>query len=146
MWNEIRDDKDLKEFMKLMNNFHDSCVKEMRYYSGAYVNSNLSMYPVNDKRELYMIIQRQYEEYPVIEMKFTGLKYLKLFPIDEKYTCEILDSAMILKDNEILWCDSGEISENDMDSYEGIIISAKELRWRPLENGLGSGVIYKTDK
>ena len=104
-WNEITDENSLKEFMERVSFFHDSCIKEMHYLSGAYVNENLDMYPVNDRRILRVIIQRQYEEDSMIEMEFQGLKYLKLFPEDERYSCEILDSNIILKEDCIIWSD-----------------------------------------
>ncbi len=57
MWNEITTEKDLNSFMDVMCYFHDSCLKEIKYISGAYVNEKLSMIPVNDKR----ILKRQFE-------------------------------------------------------------------------------------
>ena len=73
-WNEITDENSLKEFMERVSFFHDSCIKEMHYLSGAYVNENLDMYPVNDRRILRVIIQRQYEEDSII----SGIKILKV--------------------------------------------------------------------
>ena len=75
-WNEITDENSLKEFMERVSFFHDSCIKEMHYLSGAYVNENLDMYPVNDRRILRVIIQRQYEEDSMIEI--SGIKILKV--------------------------------------------------------------------
>ena len=83
MWNEIENEKDLNSFMDAMYCFHDSCLKEIKYISGAYVNEKLGMLPVNSQRILNMIIQRQFENPSVVEMQFVGLKYLKLFPNDE---------------------------------------------------------------
>ena len=116
MWIEIVDEKDLKKFMENVEFFHDSCIKEIKYLSGAYVNENLSMYAVNDQRILSVIIQRQYKNNSMFEMEFRGLKYLRLFPIDDQYTCEILDSTMIIKEDCIYWCDCGEMSETDIDN------------------------------
>ena len=65
MWNEIVDEKDIQNFMNKVIFFHDSCIKELRYSSGAYVTSDLRMYPINDKRILDIIIQRQFEEFYV---------------------------------------------------------------------------------
>lgn len=104
MWNEIANEKDLYIFMDAMYGFHDSCLKEIKYISGAYVNEKLNMLPVNNQRILHMIIQRQFENPSVIEMQFEGLKYLKLFPNDENYTCEILDATMILKEDCVYCC------------------------------------------
>lgn len=61
--------------MYRMGSFHDSCLKEMKYISGAYVDEELSMLPVNSKRMLSVIIQRQFENPSAIELQFVGLKY-----------------------------------------------------------------------
>ena len=122
--------------------FHDSCIKELRYISGAYVDEDLSMYPLNDKRILDVIIQRQFKDLSMIEMQFIGVKCLKLYPTDEEYTCEILDSTMFFKDDSIYWCDCGDISKNDFEEYEGTLISASKLRWRSIENKMGQEDFY----
>ena len=143
-WNEITDENSLKEFMERVSFFHDSCIKEMHYLSGAYVNENLDMYPVNDRRILRVIIQRQYEEDSMIEMEFQGLKYLKLFPVDERYTCEILDATMIMKEGYIYWCDWGGLSETDIGSYDGTVICAAKLRWRAISGHMGQEEFYRS--
>ena len=144
MWNEIANEKDLKSFMDIMYGFHDSCLKEIKYISGAYVNEKLSMHPINNQRALSMIIQRQFENPSVVEMQFMGLKYLKLFPNDENYTCEILDATMILKENCIYWCDCGGLSEADLDNYSGTVICASKFRWRSIEKHMGQTEIYRS--
>ena len=146
MWNEIIDEKDIQDFMKKVGFFHDSCIKEMRYYSGAYVDDNLAMYPINDKRTLNVVIQRQFEELSMIELQFVGLKQLNLFPTDEDYTCEILDSKMFIKDGCICWCDCEAISENDLEDYGGTLICASKLRWRAIQSKLGQEEFYVASK
>lgn len=142
MWNEIVDENDLKCFMNKIVFFHDSCIKEARYISGSYVDEDLSMYPLNDKRILDVVIQRQFEDISMIEMQFIGLKYLKLCPIAEDYTCEIHDSSMFFKDDNIYWCDCGDISESDFEEYEGTLICASKVRWRSVENKIGKENFY----
>lgn len=137
MWNEIIDDNDLKSFMERVGYFHDSCIKELKYLSGAYVDEELSMYPINDRRVLNVIIQRQFKDFSMIEMEFKGLKYLKLFPVDDKYTCEILESTMILKEDGIYWCDCGGLSKDDINEYNGTLICASKLRWRSINKCMG---------
>lgn len=82
MWNDIANENDLKNFMDAMYGFHDSCIKEIKYISGAYVNEKLSMSPVNSQRILSVIIQRQFEDPSAIEMQFAGLgtKVFKSIP------------------------------------------------------------------
>lgn len=142
MWNEIISSDDLTCFMETYDDFHDSCIKEMKYISGAYVNSDLSMHPVNDKRILKLIIQRQFNLHSAIEMEFLGLKYLKMFPNNEKFTCEILDATMILKNDCVYWCDCGGLAETDLDDYKGTVICASKARWRVIGKYMGSQEIY----
>lgn len=144
MWNDIANENDLKNFMDAMYGFHDSCIKEIKYISGAYVNEKLSMSPVNSQRILSVIIQRQFEDPSAIEMQFAGLKYLNLFPNDENYTCEILDATMIIKEDRIYWCDCGGLSEKDIESYTGTTICASKARWRAADEYLGAKEIYVT--
>lgn len=127
-----------------MCHFHDSCIKEIHYISGAFVNENFSMYPLNDRRILRVVIQRQIKIDSMIEMEFQGLKHLKLFPADENYTCEIVDSTMIMKDGNIYWCDSSNLAESDLDDYTGTLICASKLRWRSIENHMGKNQFYNS--
>ena len=142
MWHEINNSNDLINFMNIVYSFHDSCLKELKYLSGAYVDEDLSMYPVNDRRILKVIIQRQFHDNSMIEMEFEGLKRLQLLPCDNNYTCEILDSTMILKDDCIYWCDCGGISEKDLDHYDGTMICALKLRWRSIDKCMGKEEFY----
>lgn len=142
MWHEIKNNNDITNFMNTICSFHDSCIKEMKYLSGAYINDDLSMYPVNDIRTLMVIVQRQFPENPTIEMEFKGLKYLHLLPCDDNYTCEILDSTMLLKDGCIYWCDCGTVPEMDLDHYKGTMICALKLRWRSIDNCMGQKEFY----
>lgn len=146
MWNTIDDYNDIENFMNVVNSFHDSCIKELKYLSGAYVDETLSMHPINDRRLLRIVIQRQFKDNPMIEMEFEGLKYLKLFPVNDAYTCEILDSTLIIKNDSIYWCDSAGLSEADFDNYDGTIICASKLRWRSIEDCMGNKEFYQSIK
>lgn len=137
MWQQISDIQSIELFMQEMCFFHDSCIKEIRYISGAYVTENGWMHPVNTIRSLCVVIQRQAENHPVIELEFEKLKFLKLFPNDEKYTCEILDSTMLMHDECIYWMDCGCLTASDIESYKGTIICAEKLRWRSIDGCLG---------
>jgi hypothetical protein len=44
MWNEINSNEDLSNFMDMHYGFHDSCLKELKYISGAYANEKF-MHP-----------------------------------------------------------------------------------------------------
>ena len=146
MWNELIDEAGIKTFMTTVNFFHDSCIKEIKYLSGAYVDNELAMYPINETRSLNVIIQRQDEDFPMIEMKFEGLKYLKMYPLSENFTCEILNAVMYMVDGAIYWCDSDELSVDNIELYEGTLICAKKCFWRIIENCMGQDTFYPAIK
>ena len=132
-WNKILSEQDLAEFAALTGHFHDGCVKELRYVSGAYVAPNLNMYPLNDRRVLRMVIQCQSKEHPVIELEFAGLKSLSLSPVGTDYTCEISTAVMRMEDGCFCWSDDGDTT-----------VRAEKLRWRLLgEDCLGDKEIYR---
>ncbi len=84
---------------------------------------------------------------PVIELEFEGLKYLKLFPCDENYTCEIFDSTLLMKDDYIYWCDFGGLDDINLETeYGNTIVCASKLRWRTVDNALGTDEFYISSK
>ena len=95
------------------------------------------MFPVNDKRKLIVIFQCQNENNPVLELEFSGLRQLMLFPVDEQYTCEILESTLLVEDGIIYWVDGGIKSVEDLKYYTGTVICSTKLRWRILQGFLG---------
>lgn len=143
MWNEIKNTEDIKSFMNQMIYFHDSCVKELRYISGAYVENNLSMYPINQSNTLYIVVQRQFKDMSVVEMKFSGLKELRLNPLSEKHTCEIFQASLLFVDDDICWCDSEDWEDADSLDYDGIAVRASSMCWRVVEDALGSDEFYR---
>lgn len=146
MWREIVNENDIKQFMQKVDYFHDSCIKEIAYLSGAYVDDNLSMYPINDYRTLKVIIQRQADELSMIELQFERLKYLKLVPIDDRYTCEIHDSTMLIKEEYIYWCDCGQLTGCDLEKYNGTIVAASKLKWRYIDKCMGNQEFFVARK
>ena len=122
---------ELQTFMEKLHFFHDSCIKEIQYISGAYVNAELRMHAINDRRLLRVLVQRQCAELATLELEFGGLKYMNLIPLDETYTCEILAAALYFQDGYIYWCDKTADDAQDAGPFESILICAERLRWRP---------------
>jgi len=143
-WKEIKCQKDIDEFMYNMSNFHDSCLKELRYESGAYVGENLSMMPVNVKRDVYVVLQMQAEKPSVVEILFKGVEKLNLKPVNENYTCEIFNAYMCIEDDELVWFDNGDFKDSYQELYEkdDTWIKAHKVFWRPINNWLGEQLVY----
>ena len=142
MWHEIHDQAEAAAFMESVFHFHDSCLRELAYISGAYVDDDLAMRPINEQRMLRVILQRQFEDMSVIELMFTGVRYLTMAPVDEMCTCEISDATLLIQEGRAYWCDEGGLSAEDMMTYDGTVICAEHVSWRPLPGQLGQGPFY----
>lgn len=141
IWNEITTDSDLTEFLELYGRFHDCCLKELRYISGAFVNKDLSMNPINTQRKLLILFQRQSEDNPVIELEFSNLETLNLKPIERIYTCEIFGASMFFENGKIYWGDSN-LFETQRAQYDGTWLCAEKARWRFAYEYMGDKEIY----
>lgn len=142
MWKDIKTNEDIKEFMDSVYCFHDSCIKELHYISGAYVGEDLEMYPLNDKRILRVVIQRQFDNPSMLELEFSGLQYMNLNPVKPTYTCEIHESALREKDGLIYWCEGDNADIVSIDNHDGTLICAEKLRWRPINGHMGASEYY----
>ena len=140
MWNKISSKEDISALMDRMYSFHDSCIKEMYYISGAYTTAEKSMYPINDRRTLRVLIQSQIDSSAAIELKFSGLISLSLRPTDEKYTCEILEASLEEKDGYFIWEDDIDLSEES--DQCGTVICSERLSWREIKSVYGSDEFY----
>lgn len=148
---EIITQKDADELIEIFGNFHDSCIKELRYISGAYVESDLGMYPINSKREVSIIFQRQWENPTAIEMVFSKLERLNLEPHDENYDGIIYGALLRVEKGSILWVDSDDffedkvaaIMKNEFNDKGYIWINAKKVKWRRLPDSyMGDLPVY----
>jgi len=131
MWNSIKTEQDIADLMVIYDNFHDSCIKEIQYVSGAFVNTDLSMHAINDCRCLRIAFQRQSTNPFAIELEFSELVRFNLEPAGENYSCEILDVSMFFENNQIFWGDSERFAI-ERDSYQGTWICSNSARWKLL--------------
>ena len=142
MWNEIISKEDIDNFMCSFGHFHDSCIKEIRYASGAYVDDNLSMHPINNKRIVDIIFQRQCKNPAVIVMRFIGANVLHLVPLNESYTCEIHEATMFIENGLIYWIDSNILAE-ETSAYSGTWICSEKIQWRVMDEYIGSNDVFQ---
>lgn len=141
VWNEIDDALSVNNLMNKFGGFYDSCMKELKYFSGAFVDSNLSMSPINNSRTVKMIFQRQYNNPIAIEIEFIGTVKLCLNPVDDNFTCEIQGASMFICNNRIYWYDSDSINE-PVCNYDGTWLCANRARWRIADEYIGKDEVY----
>lgn len=128
-WRFIETQENANAFMEEVCGFHDSIIKEIHYISGAFVNIDKSMMPIEDKRSV--LIQVQSQQCRNFEMAFQGVTALNLRPAADNYTGDIFDAAIIVQDESIFFSDS--FMEHVNLIYEGTWITAYSLKWRYVE-------------
>lgn len=123
----MQTNEELHSFLENVCYFHDCCVTEMHYVSGAYC-TGAGMYPVNDRRELQVTLHGAQNGI----LTFSGLKLCKLVP-DILGTCEILGVSMWADEKGIFWCDDDCIGPENVAKYTGTVICADSVTWNELE-------------
>ena len=136
-WRTVQTVQDAEALMHAVDGFHDSCLKELRYVSGAYMTRN-GMSPTNDRRVLFVMIETPRG---ALELAFSGLQTLRLSPATPDYTCEILDASLFVNDDGVVWCDSA-LSAQQIDFYDGTVICADALRYRLWNGPTGKADVY----
>jgi len=142
MWHEIVNEDDINRLMDTFGEFHDGCIKELKYASNIFVREDLTICPADNERILKIIFQRQYENPTAIEMEFRELLQLRVLPTEEWYDSIIFGATMIKGDNCIYWCDGDSLSKSELDSYEGTLICASKVRWRVADEYIGEAEVY----
>ena len=127
MWKQVKTQKDIDEMLLECRGFHDCCLYNLQYVSGAYVDETGSMYPMNSKRTITLQLHQQGGSPKTIELQFNGLCTMVLSPTSLDFTCELLEAYVVLHNEKVFWMsDSSEVTDTDQRVY----ICAEELSWR----------------
>ncbi|MDO4630054.1 MAG: hypothetical protein Q4C70_12810 [Planctomycetia bacterium] len=150
-WFRIHSENGIQPLLWLMNGFHDTCVKEIWYDSGAYVNQDLSMFPYNSRANLHLIIQGQWENPSTIELVFEEVSRFVLEPIPgDDEMCDIFDASMFLENGFFHWCDTDGYRDyaHLRDSIGVTWVRAPRVRWREVDRFLGQEnvFVYRDEK
>lgn len=131
-WHYVETQEDAIMLLSQTSGFHDSVLKELSYVSGAYVNTDRSMYPTADIRKVTMLFQSQWCS--DFELVFEGATGLNLRPAGDNYSADIYGASIYVKNASVFFCD-GETTDFDK-TYDGTWIVAYSLRWRFLDREL----------
>ena len=98
MWKEIKSEKDIELFMREVVSFHDSCIREIYYNSGTYVNKNRGMI-INTNPTMYIRFDTQISErFIQFELELGKVDKFSM-NIDLQFTLEIYSATFLKKDN-----------------------------------------------
>lgn len=122
---QIKSAQDIQALLHKVSFFHDTCITELRYISGAYVTKQ-GMYPVNDKNNLEIILKGEL----LIRLVFHGILYCRLCPIQPDCTCEIFGASMWMDPSgRVYWCNDDYVTAENVDDYRGIVVCADSLEY-----------------
>lgn len=131
---EIKNEEDIMGLMQEFNWFHDSCIKELKYISGGYVDEDGSMYPFHSIRGLTIVFQSQNARARVIELKFDLVNELNLVPKNEEYDCVIDEASLVKIGNDFYWSEWENFKIEDINEVDGTWLSGQKVSWRKLIN------------
>ncbi|MDI9520440.1 MAG: hypothetical protein QM308_04700 [Bacillota bacterium] len=143
-WHIIRNQSDI-DFLFRTFFFRDSCIKEMRYDSGTFINRNYGGENSNKKRELRMILQSSKSAPWAIEMVFGDLDQMYLNPVPPDYSATLRSALMTFESDQIVWFDRHAYLENYQEMYVRSNISwirAGSVKWREREEYAGREAVY----
>ncbi len=139
---EIHCHSDIERLLNGFSYFHDSCIKEIVYISGGYIEETGEMNPFDSIKSLIIIFQSQNSKYKNIEMKFDGVVQMNLVPRPDDYDNIIHNASLIRHDGLYYWAEWENFRPNDSKNNIGTWIASKKISWRVLEYSIGSRPIY----
>jgi len=143
-WHSVNTNKDINNLLEFYHGFHDSCIKEIRYISGAGVNADKSMFFGEAKdRRVEVAFQSQWNP-GTIELRFTGMRRMSIIGWQRNYFCDIYgcylaihnDLITGLDEKLIVWADNGgfdpkaSFEKHTLSEPETSFIIAENLFWR----------------
>lgn len=130
----INSQSSIDELMKTFNGFHDSCITEIHYVSGAHVNENRAINPFDSIRTVTIIFQSQCAVTRTIEIKFENVVRLNLCPKTEMQDAVIYGASIFRCNNLLYWSSLCDIEISELGKADFTWISAEKISWRIIDS------------
>ena len=131
MFNEIKTEKDIQDFIDKTNSLHDGYIIGVQYTNDVHTNVDENGYFTNpDATKLILRILVTSIWDTVVEIEFESL--WKWQVLNDTYFDVILDTSVSFNDKGyIVWADDVWTDQNDLDDCSFAI--AKSMKWRIVE-------------
>ena len=131
MFNEIKTEKDIQNFIDKTNSLHDGYIIGLQYTNDVHTNVDENGYFTNlDATKLILRILVTSIWDTVVEIEFESL--WKWQVLNNTYFDEILDTSVSFNDKGyIVWADDVWTDQNDLEGCSFAI--AKSMKWRIVE-------------
>ncbi len=142
IFNIIDNQESIDYLMNQFNGFHDSCIKEVKYVSGAYVSKNGAINPFDSTKTMTIIFQSQGANIRTIEMKFDGIVRFNLCPKGEMEDAVLYGASILYYNGLIYWSSLYDVKLSELEDCDSTWVSSERISWRALDNCLGDKIIY----
>ena len=131
MFNEIKTEKDIQDFIDKTNSLHDGYIIGLQYTNDVHTNVDENGYFINpDATKLILRILVTSIWDTVVEIEFESL--WKWQVLNDTYFDVILDTSVSFNDKGyIVWADDVWTDQNDLEGCSFAI--AKSMKWRIVE-------------
>lgn len=100
-WYDVSNQSDIDYLNEIYGGFHDACIVELQYISGADVDENLSMrFGESLDRKLLVIFKRQWKPMK-IKLLFERMHQMNIAGWQNDYFCDIFDCYLALHNDLI---------------------------------------------
>jgi hypothetical protein len=139
MWQELKDQTDVEELMRVFGSFHDSCLKEIAVRNREYVASGLAM-GFDNPTAVRFLFQRQFRNPVAIELQFEDVEDFNWVHFNTQHDTGfsvIYQAVFFWQDSLLYWAEDIDwhLTADDRNDFRWI--SAKRARWRTVEDGAG---------
>lgn len=119
MLKEIKTEKDIEELMKAYENFHDSCIVNIKYESGLKVDEDSAMeFPKTGEGHKMTVTFQSQIVAKTLELYFRSVRRFYLSAFTDNYSNEIFEGKICFIDgdkNLIMWSDDINFDLNKID-------------------------------
>lgn len=156
MWNSLLSQAAIDQLLIDFGDFHDACLREISVSTETYVGDNLAMAcPAHLDTSVLLVFQRQMRPLPVIEIKCEEVTNLQLTPTAAGSDSIISSGTLSLADGGVRLAinffgaplkslpGSRIVMRSRADKQSDLVVTARLVSWRSLEDGLGEGLRYR---
>lgn len=139
MWQELKQQADIDELMRVFGSFHDSCLKELAIRNREFVTQTLAM-SFDNPSAVRLLFQRQFHNPTAIELQFEAVEnfnWLHNKPLDDASCSLIYQAVFFQQAGLIYWAEDIDWQLTVEDRNDFRWIAAKSAKWRIVENALG---------
>ena len=155
MWNSLLSQSAIDQLLIDFGDFHDACLREISVSTETYVGENLAMScPPHLDTSVLLVFQRQARPLAVIEIKCEEVTDLHFTPtadgcdsIISSGTLSLADSGVRLAINffgsPLQGLGSSIFIRSRAEKQSDLVVTARSVSWRSLEDGLGDKLRYR---